>query len=938
MTRRLVPFILWLLALVTPAHAAYECYAVPNRSAAAFAAQSRLFDQDLRILALAHRRTGVVYSGGGCLVTAQGSPAMSVHVAACTVSVAGSTASVSAGDVTIAAANATNPRIDLITANGSGTLAVTAGTPAASPEPPTIPDDVAVLAFVYVPAGDTAVNSNQIVDKRACLSAAGGGGASPGGSSGDLQTNDGAGGLDGFAGDACSPGDFATAIGTDGSLTCSTPSGGGTVTHTGGALTANRLVIGAGSDDVSVLGSAGTASTVLHGNAGGAPSFGSVVSADLNITTTSCTNQVVTAISAAAAGTCSTVANAMLANSAITINGTSVSLGGTRSLSLASSDFANQGTTTTVLHGNASGNPSFGAVSLTADVTGTLPAGNGGTASAFTAFTGPASSTKTFTLPNASSTILTDNAAVSVAQGGTGITSGTSGGVPYYSSSSAIASSGALTANLPVVGGGAGSAPTVGTRSGNTTKFVSTTGTLNSGNCAQWDASGNLIDSGGVCGGGSGAPTGAKYWVGTADGGLSAEMDLGALTTGLVLNTVSAGTGTPSAYAGTSCTNQFPRSLNASGAATCASVSMTADVTGTLGAGNGGTGSAFTAFSGPASSTKTFTLPNATSTILTDNAAVTVAQGGTGITSGTSGGIPYFSSSSAIASSNALTANAPVIGGGAGTAPTVGSRSGNTTTFATTSGTLTSGNCVKFDASGNLVDHGSTCGGGGGGVTTTGSPANGNLTKFSGAGTITNADLTGDVTTSGGVATTLANSGVSAGSYGGLTVDAKGRITAGVPREVWAVVTTDVTHTQSSTSLESITGLSFSACSASTEVWQWEIQLLTVAANNTVDWKFGMTVPTSASAFWAPHMSAFAAATSYFDPVATSTSTPALLTEGSTLAAGSAAVTGGVFFRGWLYCSTNSGTFQFQFAQNTSNASDITIKKGSFLVARRLIN
>jgi hypothetical protein len=37
------------------------------------------------------------------------------------------------------------------------------------------------------------------------------------------------------------------------------------------------------------------------------------------------------------------------------------------------------GSTTTVLHGNAGGAPSFGAVSLTADVTGTLPVGNGGT-------------------------------------------------------------------------------------------------------------------------------------------------------------------------------------------------------------------------------------------------------------------------------------------------------------------------------------------------------------------------------------------------------------------------------------------------------------------------------------------------------------------------------------------------------------------------------
>jgi hypothetical protein len=40
---------------------------------------------------------------------------------------------------------------------------------------------------------------------------------------------------------------------------------------------------------------------------------------------------------------------------------------------------ASTGTTTTVLHGNASGAPTFGAVSLTADVSGTLPIANGGT-------------------------------------------------------------------------------------------------------------------------------------------------------------------------------------------------------------------------------------------------------------------------------------------------------------------------------------------------------------------------------------------------------------------------------------------------------------------------------------------------------------------------------------------------------------------------------
>ncbi len=56
-----------------------------------------------------------------------------------------------------------------------------------------------------------------------------------------------------------------------------------------------------------------------------------------------------------------------------------------------------------------------------------------------------------------------------------------------------------------------------------------------------------------------------------------------AVITGLQLDS---GTSGPGAYGGTACTNQFPRSLNASGVATCASVSLSADVTGNLGVAN----------------------------------------------------------------------------------------------------------------------------------------------------------------------------------------------------------------------------------------------------------------------------------------------------------------------------------------------------------------
>jgi len=58
---------------------------------------------------------------------------------------------------------------------------------------------------------------------------------------------------------------------------------------------------------------------------------------------------------------------------------------------------------------------------LTTGVTGILPGANGGTGNGFFAVTGPASTLKTFTFPNASATVLTTNALVTVAQGGTGV-------------------------------------------------------------------------------------------------------------------------------------------------------------------------------------------------------------------------------------------------------------------------------------------------------------------------------------------------------------------------------------------------------------------------------------------------------------------------------------------------------------------------------------
>jgi hypothetical protein len=67
-----------------------------------------------------------------------------------------------------------------------------------------------------------------------------------------------------------------------------------------------------------------------------------------------------------------------------------------------------------------------------------------------------------------------------------------------------------------------------------------------------------------------------------------------------------------------------------------------------------------------------------------------------------------------------------------------------------------------------------------GAVTPSGSPSSGAIAVFSGGKTVSAGNLTGDVATSGGTATTLAATGVSPGTYINPTIvlDSKGRVTA----------------------------------------------------------------------------------------------------------------------------------------------------------------
>ena len=138
-------------------------FTIPNQADAGTSSQSEIDAQDIAILVAAYNGSGVVTGGA---VTAQGTPDMTVAVAAGTVMIAGTHYAISAGNATIGTADSSNPRFDLISINTSGALVVTAGTAASNPVFPTLPSNTATMAAVHVPAGDTAIATAQITDKR----------------------------------------------------------------------------------------------------------------------------------------------------------------------------------------------------------------------------------------------------------------------------------------------------------------------------------------------------------------------------------------------------------------------------------------------------------------------------------------------------------------------------------------------------------------------------------------------------------------------------------------------------------------------------------------------------------------------------------------------------------------------------------------------------
>lgn len=137
-------------------------FTIPDQSEGDSDIQSILFQEDLDILVAGIAGIDCVLSG----LAVTGGADMTPAVAKGAVLSNRAMFAVAAADVTITAADATNPRIDLIVVNSAGALAVRAGTAAAAPKPPVRTANDVVIAFVYVPANDTAIGTTQIIDKR----------------------------------------------------------------------------------------------------------------------------------------------------------------------------------------------------------------------------------------------------------------------------------------------------------------------------------------------------------------------------------------------------------------------------------------------------------------------------------------------------------------------------------------------------------------------------------------------------------------------------------------------------------------------------------------------------------------------------------------------------------------------------------------------------
>jgi trimeric autotransporter adhesin len=297
----------------------------------------------------------------------------------------------------------------------------------------------------------------------------------------------------------------------------------------------------------------------------------------------------------------------------------------------------------------------------------------------------------------------------------------------------ASASTGAVTLSLPQDIATTSSPTFVGTNFSGTATSLSIGG--NAATASKWATARNL--AGNSVDGSANVAFANKFIVqGTTDTGLTGAQFLGALGTGLVKNTTSTGVLSIAA----SGTDYAPATSGAAilygnGSGGFSSVTIGTGVSfaaGTLSATGSGGSVTSVSFTGGL-----ITVATATTT-----PAFTVA--------GTPGGIPYFSSASTWATSAALTANALMIGGGAGLAPA---------TTATGTGVLTALGTNVGSAGAFVTFNGAL-----------GTPSSGTVTNLTGTASININGTVGATTATTGKFTTLEYTSTLTGGTGIIAI------------------------------------------------------------------------------------------------------------------------------------------------------------------------
>lgn len=170
-------------------------------------------------------------------------------------------------------------------------------------------------------------------------------------------------------------------------------------------------------------------------------------------------------------------------------------------------------------------------------------------------------------------------------------------------------------------------------------------------------------------------------------------------------------------------------------------------------------------------------------------------------------------------------------------------------------------------------------------------------------------------------------------SEGGITVQRSGVYVA--RSESFTVTRTVDSAAKTNNTLAKDDTLKFTVTGNSTAIYSVEALLLVSAANATMDAKFGWDGPTGGTASWGLGSGILGAG---FSANSTASLIVAVLAIGGTQAVGTLNGTSGAYLAGMFFEGGTAGNFTLRWAQNTTDAGNLVLLKGSFLRVRRLVD